>query len=165
VASALTHALVLIAVGVTLAVALPAAAQNIYKQQLPDGTVVYADHRIKGAKLLYRVTIPDAQQAADRPAPTRSETDTAALDKRLRERGQALERAQQEIVDAGRALVDAQRQLEAGKDPVAGEVQSLATGGTRLLPAYQERVKKLEDNVAKAQARLDRAYSARNQLR
>ncbi len=48
----------------TLAVALPAVAQKIYKQQLPDGSVVYADHRIKGAKLLYQVTLPDAESAA-----------------------------------------------------------------------------------------------------
>ncbi len=150
----------------TLAVALPAGAQKIYKQQLPDGTVVYADHRIKGAKLLYQVTMPDAQaQPVERAAPSRPNAESAALDKRLRERANALDRAQREVVDAERALGEAKRQLEAGKELLPGEIQSSATGSTRLLPEYHDRVKKLEDDVAKAQARLDRAYSERNQLR
>jgi hypothetical protein len=68
-------------------------------------------------------------------------------------------------VDAERALAQAQRQLEAGKELLPGEIQSSATGSTRVLPAYNERVKRLEDDVANAQARLDRAYSERNQLR
>lgn len=162
----MTRSLILIAVGMTLAVALPAGAQKIYKQQLPDGTVVYADHRIKGAKLLYQVTMPDAQaQPVERAAPSRPNAESAALDKRLRERANALDRAQREVVEAELALGEAKRQLEAGKELLPGEIQSSATGSTRLLPEYHDRVKKLEDDVAKAQARLDRAYSARNQLR
>lgn len=150
----------------TLAVALPAGAQKIYKQQLPDGTVVYADHRIKGAKLLYQVAMPDAQaQPVKRGAPSRPNAEAAALDKRLRERANALDRAQREVLDAERALGEAKRQLEAGKELLPGEIQSSATGSTRLLPEYHDRVKKLEDDVAKAQVRLDRAYSERNQLR
>jgi len=151
----------------TLAVALPAVAQKIYKQQLPDGSVVYADHRIKGAKLLYQVTLPDAEL----PPPARADAsgtsaaDAAALDKRLRERANALDRTQREIVAAERALEEAKRQLEVGKELLPGEIQSSATGGTRVLPQYHDRIKKLEDNVAQAQIRLDRVYSERNQLR
>jgi len=162
----LTHALVLIVVGMTLAVALPAMAQKIYKQQLPDGSVVYADHRIKGAKLLYQVTMPDplAPPAARADASGQS-ADTAALDKRLRERTRALDRTQREIVDAERAVEDAKRQLEVGKELLPGEIQTSATGGTRVLPEYYDRIKKLEDDVAKARTRLDRVYFERNQLR
>jgi hypothetical protein len=150
----------------TLAVALPAVAQKIYKQQLPDGSVVYADHRIKGAKLLYQVTMPDVQPPpVARADASGTSAEAAALDKRLRERTNALDRTQREIVDAERALEEAKRQLEAGKELLPGELQSSATGGTRVLPEYHERIKKLEDNVAKAQIRLDRVYSERNQLR
>jgi chromosome segregation ATPase len=149
----------------SLAIALPAAAQKIYKQQLPDGTVVYADHRIKGAKLLYQVTITDAPAHPAERAAAPASAETAALDKRLRERMAALDRAQQEIVDAGRALEVAKRRFDAEKEPLAGEVQSSAMGATRLLPQYNERLKQLEDDVAKAQARLDRAYAEKNQLR
>lgn len=160
------HSRILIAVCVALCVALPAAAQKIYKQQLPDGTVVYADHRIKGAKLLYQVAMPDAEaQPLERAAPSRPNADAAALDKRLRERAGALDRAQREVVDAERGLAEAKRQLEDGKELLPGEMQSSATGGTRVLPEYHDRVKKLEADVTNAQARLDRAYSARNQLR
>jgi hypothetical protein len=162
----LTRTLVLIAVGTALAVALPAAAQRIYKQQLPDGSVVYADHRIKGAKLLYQVTVPDEAPAplARAEASARS-ADAAALDQRLRERTSALDRAHREIVVAERAVEEAKRQLETGKELLPGELQTSATGGTRVLPEYFDRIKKLEDNVTKAQTRLDRVYSERNQLR
>jgi multidrug efflux pump subunit AcrA (membrane-fusion protein) len=149
-----------------LAAALAAEAETIYKQQLPDGSVVYADHRIKGAKLLYRVSIPDEQtQPADQAAASRSKAEAAMVDKRLRARSEALDRAQREIVDAEQALQKVKRQLEAGKEPVGGEVQSSAMGGTRVLPQYYDRIKKLEESVAEAQARVDRAYKARNQLR
>jgi chromosome segregation ATPase len=149
----------------SLAIALPASAQKIYKQQLPDGTVVYADHRIKGAKLLYQVTITDAPTRPAERAAAPASAETAALDKRLRERMAALDRAQQEVVDAGRALEVVKRRFDAGKEPLPGEVQSSAMGATRLLPQYNERLKQLEDDVAKAQARLDRAYAEKNQLR
>ena len=162
----MTHALVLIVVGMTLAVALPAVAQKIYKQQLPDGSVVYADHRIKGAKLLYRVEMPVVPAPpAVRADAARSSADTAALDQRLRERTRALDRTQREIVDAERAVEEAKRQLEVGKELLPGEIQTSAAGATRVLPEYYDRIKKLEENAAKAQTRLDRAYSERNQLR
>jgi hypothetical protein len=162
----LTHPFVVIAVGMMLAIVLPAGAQKIYKQQLPDGTVVYADHRIKGAKLLYQVTITDAPpQPVEQAAASHPDAETVALDKRLRERAQALELAQLEIVDAGRALEAAKHRLEAGKEPLPGEMQSTAMGATRLLPQYSERLRQLEDDIAKAQARLDRAYVHNNQLR
>ncbi len=162
----MSRTLVLIVLGIALAVALPAVAQKIYKQQLPDGSVVYADHRIKGAKLLYQVDMPDAQAPPTARADTSgTSVDAAALHKRLRDRADALDRTQREIVDAERALAEAKRQLETGKELLPGELQSSATGGTRVLPAYYDRIKKLEDDVAKAQTRLDRVYSERNQLR
>jgi hypothetical protein len=149
-----------------LAAALPANAETIYKQQLRDGSIVYSDHRIKGAKLLYKVSIPDEPTPpVGQAAPPRPNADAGALDKRLRERSEALDRAQREIVSAGQALEKAKHQLDAGKEPSGVEVQSSAMGGTRVLPEYYDRVKKLEDSVAQAQARLDRAYEARNQLR
>jgi len=147
-----------------LAAVLPAAANTIYKQQLPDGRIVYSDHRIKGAKLLYKVDMPDAQAPAPGARPD-SKTEAAALDRRLRERSAALERAQREIVDAGQALNQAKRELELGKEPLPSEMQSNAMGGTRVLPEYYERLKKLEQGVARAQARADGAYEALNQLR
>lgn len=149
-----------------LAAALPAGANTIYKQQLPDGRIVYSDHKIKGAKLLYKVDMPDAQTPAAAPAARpNAKAEAVALDRRLRERSAALERAQREIVDAGQALNQAKRELELGKEPLPSEMQSNAMGGTRVLPQYYERLKKLEQGVAQAQARADSAYEALNQLR
>jgi hypothetical protein len=149
-----------------LAATLPAAANTIYKQQLPDGRIVYADHRIKGAKLLYKVDVPDAQAPTSAP-PARpdSKAEAAALDRRLRERSAALERAQRGIIAAGRALDQAKRELELGKEPLASEMQSNAMGGTRVLPQYYDRLKQLEQGVEQAQARADRAYETLNELR
>ena len=153
-------------VSLLLAAALPVSADTIYKQQLPDGRIVYADHRIKGAKLLYKVDMPDAQAPAATPAGRPdAKAEAAALDKRLRERSAALERAQREIVDAGQALNQAKRELEVGKEPLPSEMQSNAMGATRVLPQYYERLKILEQGVAQAQARADGAYEALNKLR
>lgn len=149
-----------------LAVTYSAAAKKIYKQQLPDGSVVYADHRIKGAKLMYEVAMPDDLPPATPPAAAAaSKTDRAALELRMRERARALDGVHREVVEAERALQLAKQQLEAGRELLPGELQVSATGGTRVLPEYHERIKQLEDNVAKAQTRLERAYSERNQLR
>jgi hypothetical protein len=154
------------ALSLLLAAALPVSADTIYKQQLSDGRIVYADHRIKGAKLMYKVEMPDAPAPAATPAGRPdAKAEAAALDKRLRERSAALERAQRDIVDAGQALNQAKRELEVGKEPLPSEMQSNATGATRVLPQYYERLKKLEQGVAQAQARADSAYEALNKLR
>jgi hypothetical protein len=149
----LTHTLVLFAIGLTLAVALPAVAQKIYKQQLPDGSVVYADHRIKGAKLLYLVTMPEGQAPpslrADAAPP---EADGAARDKRLRERASALDRVQRETCRRGTASTRQSVNSKWAKS-CCPRAPKLGHGWHRVLPEYYDRIKKLEDNVAKAQVR------------
>ena len=76
-----------------------------------------------------------------------------------------LDAATQEVAAAESALQAAKRRLELGREPLPGERLGLAGGGTRLSPDYETRVASLEREVADAEARVARAYAARNALR
>jgi hypothetical protein len=70
-----------------------------------------------------------------------------------------------EISDAERELAAARRKLEAGREPLPGERLGTAGGRSRLSPEYESRIADLEREVAAADARVKRAYEARNALR
>jgi hypothetical protein len=70
-----------------------------------------------------------------------------------------------EISAAERELAVARRKLELGREPLPGERLGLKGGGSRLSPEYEARVGELEKEVSAAEARLKRAYEARNALR
>jgi hypothetical protein len=158
----------------SLAVALmllasPVAAQSIYKYVRPDGTVVYSDKPVSGARLEERLEPaakpdPKALAAARETARQRAKTANAAA----AERSQAVAAVDEEIRASIRAVDAARAQLEAGREPLPGERTGIiATGGgrTRLNSEYWARQIDNEQAVAEAQARLDAAYAARNALR
>jgi hypothetical protein len=161
----------------TLALALvllasPVAAQgtqSIYKYVRADGTVVYSDKPVSGAKLeerLERAAKPDpkAVAAATEAARQRAKAVNAAA----AERTQAVTAVDQEIRAAIRALDSARAALEAGREPLPGErtgIIATGSGRTRLNSEYWARQIDNEQAVAEAQSRLDAAYAARNALR
>jgi hypothetical protein len=157
-----------------LAMASLASAQTmVYRSTMPDGRIVYGDHPERGAARVDRrelpplsvvgpaapvlssiggANVPDSRRAAD-------------LDRRLRDRELALDRADAEVKQASIALDRAKERLEQGIEPLPGETTGNAGGGTRLNEIYQTRTLALLNEVAAAQARLDRAYAARNSAR
>ena len=76
-----------------------------------------------------------------------------------------LEAANAEVSAAERDLQVARRKLEVGREPQAGERLGTAKGASRLSPEYEARVAGLEREVAAAEERLQRAYTARNSLK
>jgi hypothetical protein len=76
-----------------------------------------------------------------------------------------IDAAMAEVSAAERELAVTRRKLELGREPLPGERLGLKGGGTRLSPEYQARVGGLERDVAAAEARLKRAYEARNAAR
>jgi hypothetical protein len=70
-----------------------------------------------------------------------------------------------EIAAAESTLQMARRKLELGREPLPGERLGLAGGGSRLSPEYEARIAGLERDIASAEARVQKAYAARNAVR
>ena len=151
-----------------------AAAQTIYKVQMPDGSVMFTDTLPPEAKILeQRQGKSPARPAASGPATPATPTtqvppqgigfDGSAV--QPARKSSALDTAMAEVNDAERALLAAKKKLELGREPLAGERLGLKGGGSRLSPEYEARVEGLERDVANAELRLQRAYEARNAAR
>lgn len=159
---------VLICLIVALLPAL-AGAQTIYKVLMPDGSVLFTDAPPPGSKVLEEreaKSTPKAAARAPRPTPTgvpgtSGEMPTATVAAKER----AIDAAMKEVAAAESALQAAKRKLELGREPLPGERLGLAGGGSRLSPEYEERIALLERDVASAEARVQKAYAARNAAR
>ncbi|HTN48342.1 MAG TPA: DUF4124 domain-containing protein [Burkholderiaceae bacterium] len=158
-----------------LGLALPGAiaAQTIYKVQTPEGSILFTDSPPPGSKVLEErsgkpTAKPPANVGGGAPAkpivlPGTGPDPSAAL--AAPPKVNALDAAMQEIAAAETALQVAKRRLELGREPLPGERLGLAGGGTRLSPDYESRVAGLEREVADAEARVAKAYAARNAVR
>ena len=159
-----------------LCAALPclAAAQTIYKVQMPDGSVMFTDTPPPDAKILeQREGKLPARPAASSPVTPATPASQVppqgigfdGMPLQPARKPSAIDAATAEVNDAERALQAAKRKLELGREPLAGERLGLKGGGSRLTPEYEARVGGLERDVANAELRLQRAYEARNAAR
>lgn len=154
---------------VVAALPLLADAQTIYKVLLPDGSVLFTDTPPAGGKVLEEREAKSAPRPAPRalrPTPvgvpgTSGELTTTPAAAKER----PLDAAVREIESAESALQAARRRLELGREPLPGERLGLAGGGSRLSPEYEARIAGLEREVAQAEARVQKAYAARNAAR
>lgn len=161
-------ALSVAALSVAALTAGPTAAQTIYKVQMPDGSILFTDAPPQGGKIIEerdaKVTPRPARSPAAAPVSqlpgTSSDPARGASGNRL-----TLEAAMGEINAAESALAAAKRRLELGREPLPGERLGLAGGGSRLSPAYHERIAGLEKEVVAAESRVQAAYAARNAVR
>jgi len=164
-------------VAICLAIAPLVAFATIYKVRMPDGTILFTDSPPAGAKVLeQRETLPPPPRPPAKAAPATGVTTPRATDKgpstpqgsgstAAASASQAIDAAMAEISDAERELAVARRKLEAGREPLPGERLGTAGGRSRLSPEYESRIADLEREVAAADARVKRAYEARNALR
>lgn len=150
--------------GAFLVFAGPAAA-DLYRWVDGAGRVSYGDRPpASAARLETRDDLREERLATD-AVPVPRESTPEAVRGRVRERLAALDAAQDALVQAQRDLERARLAQEAGVEPRPGERLGLRGGGSRLAPAYFERQQHLEDDVRRAQARLDAAVAAKNTLR
>jgi hypothetical protein len=154
-----------------LLAATPVTAQVVYKLVDKNGGTVYSDHVIPGMRVVEKLAPPPP------PDPELVAAARAAAAERARraeahaeERERALDAADAEVRQAEQALAAANRDLDAGLEPLPGE--RLGTIGfgpnrlfTRLSDAYWARIAQLQRAVSEATRRLERAYSERNALR
>jgi hypothetical protein len=148
------------------ALALPAAyaASTMYKVRLKDGSILLTDTPPPDAQVLEKIE-PGSRPSSAAPLPAPSPQRQSDVDMRIQARQADLERAQQQVDEAERALAQARRALEEGRDPQESEVRANRGGGARVMPQYEERVRKLEKAVEQAEQRLRRAYDQRNAAR
>src|SRR2546429_5662741 len=159
----------LVSLVLALAPAL-AAAETVYKYQRPDGSTVYSDVLLRGAKLIGRFElVPVPPPAKGEPArPGRGAvTDPNEI---ARQRVQDLDAADAAIKAADQSLKEALERQQAGVEPQPGERLGIVGGHSagrrsRLTPDYFQRQTALAAAVDTARARLEEAYRQRNQLR
>ena len=153
----------LVALVLTLAPAL-APAETVYKYQRPDGSTLYSDVPLPGAKLIGRFElVPAPPPKAEHAKPGRGAvTDPNEL---ARRRVQDLDAADAAIKAAEQSLKEALERQQAGVEPQPGERLGNVDARSRLAPNYFERQRALAAEVDAARARLDEACRQRNQLR
>jgi hypothetical protein len=168
--STLPSSLPIISCAILLA-ATPVTAQVVYKLVDKNGGIVYADRVIPGMRVVDKLAPPPP------PDPELVAAARAAAAERARraeayaeEHERALDAADAEVRQAEQALATARQALGDGMEPLPGE--RLGTVGvgprgpfTRLSDAYWARISQLEQAVAEATRRLERAYGERNALR
>lgn len=148
-----------------LLLATPAVADIVFKYQRPDGSIIYSNVPVRGAKLIGRfelVPVPPAPGLLRDPQASGGK-DPAG--KRAEQRTQALDAAEAKIKAAEQALRDAEERRQLAVEPLPGERMGTAGGRSRLTPEYFERQRAMEADVDTARAGLDEAYRLRNQLR
>ena len=153
-------------VSLVLALAPPlATAETVYKYQRPDGSTLYSDVPLPGAKLIGRFELVPAPPPKAEPArPGRGAvTDPNEI---ARQRVQDLDAADAAIKAADQSLKEALERQQAGVEPQPGErLGNVGARTSRLSPQYFERQKALAAEIDAARARLEEAYRQRNQLR
>jgi len=149
-----------------LAMALPAAAETLYKLVSPDGKITYSQEPPKNfdGKVIKLEIDPNANTAEGRKVPPKA----AGKPKSNLEVIQANPNAAHEdkIEAAKEKLAAAREAYEQARDnPGPDDVQRIGTvkGGARpvLSESYVKRLEKLEGDMKQAQAELDRLERGR----
>src|SRR5438309_11845220 len=142
----------------------PTRRSSDLKYQRPDGSTVYSDVPLRGAKLIGRFQLVPAPLPKAEPArPGRGAV--ADPNEIARQRVQDLDAADAAIKAAEQSLKEALERQQAGVEPRPGERLGNVGGRSRLAQNYFERQRALAAEVDAARARLDEAYRMRNQFR
>lgn len=149
-------------------------ATRAYRQVLPDGSIVYSDKHVPGAKIDETIEVepgarhaPVAVDATRKPAarprpnavPVRKVGSIPPADRR-----RSAEEAQSEVIRAEMQLEDAKKRQQAGVEPLPGERTANAGGGSRLNQAYWTRQQKLAQQVDQAKEEVRKAAAERDAL-
>jgi len=148
-------------------------ATTVYRQTLPDGSVVYTDKPAKGAKIDHAVTVEplikgNARAGASGGKPAALEEEPPTPVKQVSTppypRRTTYDEANSNVIRAEMLLEDAKKRQQTGVESLPGERTGNVNGTTRLNDAYKERQAQLAKDVADAEAALKRAVTLRDAL-
>jgi hypothetical protein len=142
-----------------------AAQQFAFKYQRPDGSFIYSDKPIKGAKLIEKIPLDPPTPLAPQPILSAPPPSSSGVSERARARSAAISAADAEVREARQAVDQARERLQQGVEPLPGERVGNANGTSRLREEYFDRVQQLEQDLKDALARLDEAFQRRNEVR
>jgi len=132
-----------------------ATADQVFKSTMPDGSILYGNEPVKGAKKVEKMT-PNTQDSGVRITTPHQKQD---LDQRQSVRQEESSHREGELDQLKSALKQAEEAREAGREPHEGDFVGNARGGMRLNEEYLERQKTLETNVKEARKRLEEAQT------
>lgn len=127
-------------------------AQTVFKSTMPDGKVVYGEKAAPGAAKVETIEPPPPKTGVGGLTPE-EKARAAQLAKDLANPGKTAAPAPDRAAEARKLVQQAEAAREAGKEPLPGERQGIAGGGSRLTEAYFVRQKSLEEAVINARKR------------
>ena len=126
---------------------------DVYKIQKSNGQVEYTDQQPSASKGVKRLPpVPDTVGVVPVPPKVAEETEN-----RIKARIAEQNRQYDAIKSAEEKLRAAQKAKSDGEEPLPGERQRLAGGGSRLDDRYSQRQDQLDNDVKAAQAEVDAA--------
>ena len=152
----------MLAAWLTAAPLLATGQPMIYKVQMPDGSVLFSDTVPAGGKVLEEreaKSTPRVNTLPSQPGTRAGVAPNTTVRPILAPNKGAAPAANVEALE--RELSVAKRKLELGREPLPGERQGLAGGGSRLTPEYEARIAAMEREVQTTEAKLKSAYEAR----
>jgi len=148
------------------------AADKVYKWQAEDGSVIFSDTPPPGVKAeeleMPEQTIPSTpSQNQNQNQNQRQQLlrQSEQIDKRIDQRRGKREKALKELGEVRAQIARVKQTLEQGREPGPGEIQHLAGGGTRLAPAYFERIQQQEKEIASLEKRVSELLGELQALR
>ena len=147
--------------------AATAYADTVFRSVGRDGSITYGDAPAPNAVSVEAVPIEtlrpdDRELMKNRRAAAKA---AAEAERNIEDRQQRLDAATDEIAAAEAALHAAQQAQRDGIEPLPGERQGTVSGFSRMRDEYFERQRRLREAVVTAEARLQRAYEARDAVR
>ena len=149
----------IISVLLLTATAMQVFAADVIRSVDKDGTVTFSDTPVPGNADASPVTTEAPAAAADALTGSQREAQ-AVIDKanRLQQQEAAAKMEKSQADTSARQELDrANAGLEAARVVGEGDRQSLAGGGSKLTPEYQDRVQAAEKQVEEAQEKLKQA--------
>lgn len=145
--------------------ASPATADTIYKSVRRDGSVVYSDKPLPGARHVERIDPSKSTLSIISDPDARRTPEQSATNQRIAQREARLNQADAQVKAAARALEEAQDRLDQSIEPLPGERSASVGGSSRLNELYTGRVAAVQQQMEEARRRLEAAYAERNAAR